>query len=140
MPNDFYIVYETARGGGNYRTVLDTEKSIIGKDLGLEGFVYANFSIPSDDLVFLYKALIRSGVKSYCNPDLLLAADKQRWPVTWQRIVFRLNGEVYSIQFDNQVELSQNYKGVKTFTSALVAYITNTDEHKSFPPYKPPPS
>jgi len=141
IPIDFYVIYEVSRGSDDFMTILDTEKNIIGKDLGnaygRPSYTSRHFEIPCNEIRALYDALIEYDILSLCNPDLVISTDSP-WPAYWHKISFRLDGVMYSILIDDQVKLSLDHPNIAAFKRVLTTYIFNTDEYKSFPPSAPP--
>jgi len=113
-------------------TLLDSKNNVIGT---LSSANTVDFCIPCEDLQVIYDALIDNDIKSLCRPEVLVDLYFILHPRFFYKLTFCLDGEVYSVSYDNAVVSwnSAAYPDLRTFHGILDTYYLNKNEHQSYP-------
>jgi len=134
----FYIIF-SYYAPNSMKPMLDTKNNIIGV-MTYSGYVSVDYCMPLEKLQELHNFIIQYDIKSYSSPDLLAREDGVMLiPTIHSGITFSLDGEIYSIWFDESVvdpasrNLPEKYHNLRSFIVLLEQPYLHTNEYKSLP-------
>ncbi|MCL2707093.1 MAG: hypothetical protein FWE97_02880 [Dehalococcoidia bacterium] len=144
MPDDFldgfYIQYLIL---GSY--IFDTKHNKMGV-YTFGGYVSVDYHMPREKLQEIYDFIIQYDIKSYSSTDLITRDDGLKHTPDFEiLIVFRLDGEVYSIRLEGSAILEdwrtppewmampEKHLNLRSFCNLLSQIFGDTDEYKSLP-------
>jgi len=137
IPDDFYFIYEAGYSPDNLCTLLDTKEEIIGKNLGLDGYVSKPYSIPRKNLKDVYDLIIRYGIQVYNSSDLLTDRSVDVSPRGYYKFTFYMDDKTYVILWDNSVvnprPMSEYANLARFYYEMNTNYYVSTHEFQSFP-------
>ncbi len=134
MPDDFYFIFEGGNSTDTFLTLLDTKKSIIGRDLYTD-YISSSYHIPESELKKIYNNIIKYEIKDLNSESTYKSDNMTIIPNYYHKILFNIDNVIYTVIYDGSIDSidDKKIKKLLIFHKYIMDFYENTEEYKEFP-------